>query len=85
MSDTKKILILQNTVCGAKRVHEGDIVEASPADTRLLIALKKAREATPEDLKEAAKDAKTDEGGKGGKGGDGGKADESGKGGKGGE
>ncbi|MBD8894035.1 hypothetical protein [Roseibium litorale] len=65
----KKILILENTVCGAKPVREGDVVTASAADARLLITLKKAREATADDVKETAKKSKDVESGDSGKGG----------------
>lgn len=37
-----KILILKNTICGGTAVEVGDIVEASSADARLLIAMHKA-------------------------------------------
>ena len=37
-----KILILKNTVCGGVPVSRGDMVPASEADARLLVAMKKA-------------------------------------------
>ena len=38
MSETQTIKLLKNTVCGGQSVMAGDVVEASAADARFLIA-----------------------------------------------
>jgi len=81
MSDTIKITILKDTVCGSRPVTKGAVVDAGAADARLLIALKKARETRASELQEEGTPAgskppaetKSPETGEGGKGGAGGK------------
>jgi hypothetical protein len=54
-----KIRILRNTVAGGESVKAGDVVEASEADIRYLVAVKKAERATePEPAPEPSKASK---------------------------
>lgn len=50
-----KLKILRNTVCGGKNVKAGDVVEASPRDTKLLLDMGKAEIVEGNPKKVAAK------------------------------
>ena len=49
----KTVKILRRTVCGGEAVKPGDIVEASPADARFLVAIGKAEYSKPKPKRKA--------------------------------